>query len=48
MEVFLCAAAIYLALNFLIGQMVALLEYRLSTHMRAVRPRLMSGRRRIA
>jgi octopine/nopaline transport system permease protein len=34
MEVFLCAAAIYLALNFVIGRLVALLEYRLSAHRR--------------
>ncbi len=48
MEVFLCAAAIYLALNFVIGQMVALLEFRLSSHTRAVRPRAVSRRREVA
>ncbi|CZT37438.1 ABC transporter permease [Rhizobium sp. 9140] len=35
MEVFLCAAAIYLILNFLILQLMAFLEYRLSPHRRA-------------
>jgi octopine/nopaline transport system permease protein len=35
MEVFLCAALIYLALNFLIGRAIALIEYRLSAHLRA-------------
>ena len=39
MEVFLCAAAIYLILNFLILLAMALLEHRLSHHRRAV-PRL--------
>ncbi len=34
MEVFLCAAAIYLVLNFLILQAMALLEYRLTPHRR--------------
>jgi len=34
MEVFLCAAAIYLILNFLILQAMALLEYRLTPHRR--------------
>ena len=36
MEVFLCAAIIYLTLNFIILQAMALLEYRLSRHRRAV------------
>ena len=36
MEVFLCAAAIYLVLNFLILQALGLLEPRLSRHQRAV------------
>jgi octopine/nopaline transport system permease protein len=35
MEVFLCAAIIYLALNFIILQALGLLEYRLSRHRRA-------------
>ena len=34
MEVFLCAAAIYLVLNFIILQSLALLEHRLSRHRR--------------
>ncbi|MGG6892879.1 MULTISPECIES: ABC transporter permease [Rhizobium] len=36
MEVFLCAAIIYLVLNFIILQAMALLEYSLSRHRRAV------------
>jgi octopine/nopaline transport system permease protein len=36
MEVFLCAAIIYLTLNFIILQAMALLEHRLSRHRRAV------------
>ncbi|MBB4229564.1 ABC transporter permease [Rhizobium mongolense] len=36
MEVFLCAALIYLVLNFIILQGMALLEYSLSRHRRAV------------
>jgi octopine/nopaline transport system permease protein len=35
MEIFLCAAAIYLVLNFLILQAMALLEYKLTPHRRA-------------
>ncbi|SHO65547.1 octopine/nopaline transport system permease protein [Pseudoxanthobacter soli DSM 19599] len=35
MEVFLCAAAIYLILNFVLLQAMAYLEYRLSAHRRA-------------
>ena len=35
MEVFLCAAAIYLILNFIILQAMALLEYKLTPHRRA-------------
>jgi octopine/nopaline transport system ATP-binding protein len=35
MEVFLCAAAIYLILNFIILQAMALLEYSLTRHRRA-------------
>ncbi|WP_337268341.1 ABC transporter permease [Oryzifoliimicrobium ureilyticus] len=38
MEVFLCAALIYLVLNFVILQALALLEYSLSKHRRAVAP----------
>jgi len=38
MEVFLCAAAIYLVLNFIIIQSMNLLEYRLSRHRRAPAP----------
>jgi len=48
MEVFLCAAAIYLALNFLIGQLIALLEHRLSSHMRAARPPAVAKERSVA
>jgi octopine/nopaline transport system permease protein len=40
MEVFLCAAVIYLVLNFIILQALALLEYSLSKHRRAVPPAL--------
>ena len=40
MEVFLCAAVIYLVLNFVILQAMALLEYSLSRHRRAVPPAL--------
>jgi octopine/nopaline transport system permease protein len=35
-EVFICAGAIYLTLNFLITRLLGLLEYRLSPHMRPV------------
>ncbi|MBB2972275.1 ABC transporter permease subunit [Mesorhizobium sp. RMAD-H1] len=38
MEVFLCAAIIYLVLNFLILQAMALLEHYLSPHRRAAAP----------
>jgi len=48
MEVFLCAAAIYLALNFLIGQAIALLEHRLSSHRRAYVPPAVTRRRELA
>lgn len=34
MEVFLCAAVIYLVLNFLIVRVLGLIEYRLSPHLR--------------
>ena len=34
MEVFLCAAAIYLAVNFLVARLVGVVEYRLSRHHR--------------
>lgn len=34
MEVFLCAAVIYLAINFVVARLVGLLEYRLSRHHR--------------
>jgi len=40
MEVFLCAAIIYLVLNFIILQGMALLEYSLSRHRRAIPPAL--------
>jgi octopine/nopaline transport system permease protein len=40
MEVFLCAAIIYLVLNFIILQAMALLEYSLSRHRRAAPPAL--------
>ena len=40
MEVFLCAAIIYLVLNFVILQAMALLEYPLSRHRRAIPPAL--------
>jgi octopine/nopaline transport system permease protein len=36
MEVFLCAALIYLALNFVILQAIASLEHRLSKHRRGM------------
>jgi octopine/nopaline transport system permease protein len=35
-EVFICAGAIYLTLNFLITRLLGFLEYRLSPHMRPV------------
>jgi octopine/nopaline transport system permease protein len=38
MEVFLCAALIYLVLNFIVLQAMALLEYSLSRHQRAAPP----------
>ncbi len=38
MEVFLCAAAIYLALNFVILRLIGFLEYRLGAHGRAPAP----------
>ncbi|MBI3143753.1 MAG: ABC transporter permease subunit [Pseudogulbenkiania sp.] len=47
MEVFLCAAAIYLVLNFIIVRVIAVIEYRLSPHLRAMpsaaslRPRIL-------
>ena len=34
MEVFLCAAAIYLAINFIVARLLAYCEYRLSRHQR--------------
>ena len=37
-EVFICAAAIYLVLNFIIIRLLGLLEHRISPHLRA-RPR---------
>jgi octopine/nopaline transport system permease protein len=40
MEVFLCAAIIYLVLNFIILQATSLLEYHLSRHRRAIPPAL--------
>jgi octopine/nopaline transport system permease protein len=36
MEVFMCAAAIYLVLNFIVVRLMGLLEYRLSPHLRAM------------
>lgn len=36
MEVFLCAAAIYLILNFVIARIIALIEHRLSPHLRSM------------
>ncbi|MGN6142132.1 MAG: ABC transporter permease [Mesorhizobium sp.] len=38
MEVFLCAAVIYLVLNFIVLQAMALLEHFLSRHLRAAPP----------
>ncbi|ODT18863.1 MAG: ABC transporter permease [Kaistia sp. SCN 65-12] len=38
MEVFLCAAVIYLVLNFIVLQAMAVLEYSLSRHLRAAPP----------
>jgi octopine/nopaline transport system permease protein len=38
MEVFLCAALIYLVLNFIVLQAMALLEHSLSRHLRAAPP----------
>ncbi|MBN9243242.1 MAG: ABC transporter permease subunit [Mesorhizobium sp.] len=38
MEVFLCAAVIYLVLNFIVLQAMALLEHVLSRHLRAAPP----------
>lgn len=35
-EVFACAGAIYLALNFLITRVLGLIEYRLSAHLRPI------------
>jgi octopine/nopaline transport system permease protein len=34
MEVFLCAAALYLAINFIVARLLAYCEYRLSRHQR--------------
>jgi len=34
-EIFVCAGSIYLAINFLLTRAIALVEYRLSAHMRA-------------
>ena len=34
MEVFLCAAALYLAINFIVARLLAFAEYRLSRHQR--------------
>ena len=34
MEVFLCAAVLYLAINFVVARLIGLLEYRLSRHAR--------------
>jgi len=36
--VFLCAALIYLVLNFIVLQAMALLEYSLSRHLRTAPP----------
>jgi octopine/nopaline transport system permease protein len=38
MEDFLCAAVIYLVLNFIVLQAMALLEHFLSRHLRAAPP----------
>jgi octopine/nopaline transport system permease protein len=38
MEVFLCAALIYLVLNFAIVRLLGLLEHRLSPHLRPPAP----------
>ncbi len=38
MEIFLCAAALYLAINFVVARLVGLLEYRLSHHRRRPPP----------
>ena len=35
-EVFACGGAIYLAMNYLVAQLVAILEHRLSPHLRAL------------
>jgi octopine/nopaline transport system permease protein len=48
MEVFLCAAAIYLVLNFAISQLIGLLEHRLSHHTRALRPQAVAKERAVA
>lgn len=40
MEVFLCAAVIYLAVNFIVARLLGLLEYHLSRHHR--RPRVVA------
>ena len=40
MEVFICAAIIYLVLNFIVLQVFNLLEYSLSRHRRAIPPAL--------
>jgi octopine/nopaline transport system permease protein len=37
-EVFICAGAIYLVINFLISRAVGWLEHRLSPHTRAATP----------
>ena len=42
MEVFLCAAALYLIINFLVARILAHLEYRLSRHTRRRLPVLAS------
>jgi octopine/nopaline transport system permease protein len=42
-EVFICAGAIYLVINFIISRAVAWLEYRLSPHLRDVADRQQSA-----
>jgi octopine/nopaline transport system permease protein len=44
-EVFICAALIYLFLNFVIVRLLGLLETRLSRHLRAARPQAAVSRK---
>jgi octopine/nopaline transport system permease protein len=43
-EVFICAALIYLFLNFVIVRLLGMLETRLSRHLRAARPQAAASR----